>query len=123
MMEEKELRAVFAENIKKYRNRRGWNQLYLAEKLDISANFLSEIETGKGWVSPLTLVKLANTLEIEVYELFKPIIHTNSTQTASEFEKMKRFAKDLSLALDASTTEVNNIFKNTVAKICKEYLD
>jgi ribosome-binding protein aMBF1 (putative translation factor) len=32
-MEEKELRAVFAENIKKFRNRRGWNQLLLAEKL------------------------------------------------------------------------------------------
>jgi transcriptional regulator with XRE-family HTH domain len=121
-MEEKDLRAVLAENIKKFRNRRGWNQLLLAEKLDISANFLSEIETGKGWVSPLTLVKLANTLEIEVFELFIPKNLQCLTQDELENEKMKRFAKDLALALDASTNEVNYFLKNTVAKVSKEYL-
>ena len=120
-MEEKELRAVLAENIKKFRNRRGWNQSLLAEKLDISSNFLSEIETGKGWVSPLTLVKLANALEIEVCELFMAKDFQNNTQDKLQNEKMKRFAKDLTLALDASTTEVNTLLKNTVAKVCKEY--
>jgi transcriptional regulator with XRE-family HTH domain len=121
-MEEKELRAVFAENIKKFRNKRGWNQLFLAEKLDISSNFLSEIETGKGWVSPLTLVKLANALEIEVFELFAPKIPKNTIQDGFEAEKMKRFAKDLTLALDVSTTEINIFLKNTVEKVCKEHL-
>ena len=121
-MEETELKAILGENIKKFRNRRGWNQLLLAEKLDISANFLSEIETGKGWVSPLTLVKLAKVLEIEVFELFMPIIPKATTLNELEAEKMRRFAKDLALALDASTTEVNSILKNTVAKVCKEYL-
>jgi transcriptional regulator with XRE-family HTH domain len=120
-MEEKELRTVFGENIKKFRNRRGWNQLLLAEKLDISANFLSEIETGKGWVSPLTLAKLAKALEIEVFELFMPVLPATADQNELETEKMKRFAKDLTLALDASTTEVNSVLKNTVEKVCKEY--
>jgi len=119
-MEEKELRAVFAENIKKFRNKRGWNQLLLAERLEISSNFLSEIETGKGWVSPLTLVKLANVLEINVFELFIPIDVKNTA--LNENEKMKRFAKDLALALEVSTTEVNGVFKDTIAKVCKEYL-
>jgi transcriptional regulator with XRE-family HTH domain len=121
-MEEKELRAVLAENIKKFRNRRGWNQLLLAEKLDISANFLSEIETGKGWVSPLTLVKLANTLEIEVCELFMPKNYQKTAHDKLENEKIKRFAKDLALALEASTAEVNSLLKKTVAKVSKEYL-
>jgi transcriptional regulator with XRE-family HTH domain len=121
-MEEKELRLVLAENIKKYRNRRGWNQLLLSEKIGISANYLSAVETGKGWVSPLTLVKLANVLEIEVFELFTPIILKNTTQDELETEKMRRFAKDLTLALDISTTEINGFLKNTVAKVCKEYL-
>jgi transcriptional regulator with XRE-family HTH domain len=121
-MEETELRAILGENIKKFRNRRGWNQLFLAEKLDISANFLSEIETGKGWVSPLTLVKLAKALEIEVFELFMPVILKTTTENELEAEKMRRFAKDLALALDASTVEVNSILKNTIAKVCKEYL-
>ncbi|MCL1931941.1 MAG: helix-turn-helix domain-containing protein [Treponema sp.] len=120
-MEEKELRTVFGENIKKFRNRRGWNQLLLAEKLDISANFLSEIETGKGWVSPLTLAKLAKAIEIEVFELFMPNLPATTNQNELETEKMRRFAKDLTLALDASTTEVNSVLKNTVERVCKEY--
>jgi predicted transcriptional regulator len=40
----------------------------LAEKIDISTNFLADIETGKRRVSSLTLVKRANCFEIEVYE-------------------------------------------------------
>ena len=51
-----------------------------------------------------------------------PVIPTNSTQTDCEFEKIKRFAKDLTLVLDASTSEASNSIKNNVAKVCKEYL-
>jgi transcriptional regulator with XRE-family HTH domain len=121
-MEEKELRLVLAENIKKCRNRRGWSQLLLSEKIDISANYLSAVETGKGWVTPLTLVKLAKALDIEVFELFMPVIPVNSTQTERESEKMRRFARDLTLILDASISEASNSIKNNVVKVCKEYL-
>jgi len=121
-MEERELRAVLAANIKKYRNRRGWNQLILSEEIDISPNYLSAVETGKGWVTPLTLVKLAKALDIEVFELFTPVIPVVSTQTEQESEKMRRFARDLILVLDASTSEASNAIKNNVAKVCKEYL-
>jgi transcriptional regulator with XRE-family HTH domain len=120
-MKEQELRAVLAENIKKYRTKRGWSQLILSEKLDISANFLSEIETGKGWVSPLTLVKLASALEVEVFELFRPLKSYNDALEVPETEKMRRFAKDLTLALDVSTAEAAKTFQNTVAKVCREY--
>ena len=121
-MEEKELRSVLAENIKKYRNRRGWNQLLLSEKVGISANYLSAIETSKGWITALTLVNIAKALEIEVFELFKPVIPNVSTQTEYEFEKMKRFARDLTLVLEASTVDASNSIKKNVAKVCKEYL-
>ena len=121
-MEEQEIRAFLAENIKKYRNKRGWSQLYLSEKLDISANFLSEIETGKGWVSPLTLAKLATALEIEVFELFKPITANNTSQNKAEAERMRRFAKDLTAALDVSVAEIAKDLKKTTAKVFKEYL-
>ena len=121
-MEEKELRLVLAENIKKYRNRRGWSQLLLSEIIGISANYLSTVETGKGWVTPLTLVKLAKALDIEVFELFMPVIPVNSTQDKSESEKMRRFARDLTLVLEAATSEASNSIKNNIAKVCKEYL-
>jgi len=35
---------------------------------------ITDIENGKKWVSPVTLVKMANALNIEVYELIKPEI-------------------------------------------------
>jgi transcriptional regulator with XRE-family HTH domain len=71
-MNERELRGVLSANIKRYRARIGLSQLALALKLEISTNFLSDIETGKKWVSPTTLVKLAGVLNVGVYELFKP---------------------------------------------------
>ena len=44
----------------------------MAEKLDISIPFLSDVENGRKWISPITLVKFASALNIEPYELFKP---------------------------------------------------
>jgi transcriptional regulator with XRE-family HTH domain len=71
-MTEQELRGILSRNIKRYRTKRNLSQADLAEKLDISVNFLSNIENGNKWVSPLTLVKFAAILDIELYELFKP---------------------------------------------------
>lgn len=70
-MEELELRGILGNNIKRCRLKNKMSQLALAEKLNISTNFLSDIERCKAWISPTTLVKLASVLEIEPYELFK----------------------------------------------------
>jgi transcriptional regulator with XRE-family HTH domain len=72
-MTERELLKVLSSNIKLYRGRRKWTQAELAEKINISINFLSDIETGKKWASPITLVKLADVFSIKVYELLKPL--------------------------------------------------
>jgi transcriptional regulator with XRE-family HTH domain len=71
-MTESDLRAVLGENLKKYRTFRGLSQAKLAEILDISPNFISDIETGKRWLSSDTLVNLAAAIGVEVYELLKP---------------------------------------------------
>jgi transcriptional regulator with XRE-family HTH domain len=71
-MTESDLRAVLGGNIKRYRNFRGLSQAKLAELLDISPNFISDLETGKRWLSSDTLVNLACVLNIEVYEFLKP---------------------------------------------------
>ena len=70
-MTERELLGVLGENVKLYRGRNNWTQAELSEKIHISINFLSDIETGKKWASPITLVKLADIFKIEVYELLK----------------------------------------------------
>jgi transcriptional regulator with XRE-family HTH domain len=71
-MTEKELRDILSVNIKRYRAYRKWSQEQLAEKIDISVPFLSDIENGRKWVSPATLVKFASALTIQPFELFMP---------------------------------------------------
>jgi transcriptional regulator with XRE-family HTH domain len=71
-MTDKELKGIFSANIKRHRQIRNLSQADLAEKLDISVNFLCNIENSNRWISPQTLVKFASALNIEPYELFKP---------------------------------------------------
>jgi transcriptional regulator with XRE-family HTH domain len=71
-MNERELLRIFSANIKRHRAFYKWSQAELAEKVDISTNFLSDIETGKKWASPTTMVRFADVFHIEAYELFKP---------------------------------------------------
>jgi len=97
-MDEQGLRTLLSDNIKRLRNRRGWSQAKLAKKLDISTNFISDIETTKSWVSPLTLVKLATAFNVEIYELFKP-----ETSGSGDLRDMvNRLAKDLTIELTES---------------------
>jgi len=71
-MTETEFRTIVRTNIRRYRDYRKWTQAEFAEKLNISVNFLSDIENGKKWISPASIVKFASVLNIEPFELFKP---------------------------------------------------
>ena len=72
MMEGKDLQRLLGTNVKAYRLRLNWSQEVLAEKVNISITFLSSIERGAAWLSSATVVKLADALKINIYELFKP---------------------------------------------------
>ena len=71
-MTEKELRAVFSENIRKHRTGLRWSQAFLAKKAGVTTNFVNDIEAKRKWASPATMVRLANVFGIEVYELLRP---------------------------------------------------
>jgi len=71
-MTERELRAIFCKNIKDFRIRNNWSQVALSQKAGVSVNFINDIESGKKWASPATMIKLADALDIYVYELLKP---------------------------------------------------
>jgi transcriptional regulator with XRE-family HTH domain len=72
MKTEQELRNILGKNIKDRRKQRDWSQQELADKIDVSKNFISDLETGQKFTSAQTLINLANILETEVYELLKP---------------------------------------------------
>ena len=104
--EEKALKNILSNNIKKYRHRRNWSQFALAAKINISTNFLADIEAGNTWVSAQTMIKLAQAFEIEAFELLKPpegdsdhtVQHENDQNTAV----LHQFSQDLSTVLQES---------------------
>jgi transcriptional regulator with XRE-family HTH domain len=71
-MTERELREIFCKNVKEFRIRNNWSQVTLAHKAGVSVNFINDMELGKKWASPITMVKIADALNIHVYELLRP---------------------------------------------------
>ncbi len=62
---------IFRNNLKYYRNLKGYTQEKLSEISGISSDYLSEIERGKRTPSFKRIELIANALEIEAYKLFK----------------------------------------------------
>ncbi|HIW35546.1 MAG TPA: helix-turn-helix domain-containing protein [Candidatus Treponema faecavium] len=89
-MTEQEVRERLSQNIKRCRALHGWSQVKLAEKLEVSANFIADIETGKSWISSVTLTKLANIFETDVCNLFMPLV----TYDDQSREVVDQFARD-----------------------------
>ena len=71
-MTESDLKTILGVKLKQYRTIKGLSQAKLAEILNISPNFISDMETGKRWLSSGTLVNLAEALDVEVYEFLTP---------------------------------------------------
>ena len=72
-MTESDLRAIMGGNLKRFRIYKGFSQAKLSEILDISPNFVSDLENGKRWLSSDTLVNLAESLGVEPFEFLKPL--------------------------------------------------
>jgi len=107
-MTETDLRAILSQNIRRFRGYRKLSQAEFAEKVDISIPFLSDIENGKKWVSPATLVKMAEALNIETYELLKPedIIPDNAVNILEKY-----------------TADIYKIFGDTLNNIQHNYIE
>ena len=69
VMTEEELHETLSKNIKKYRKGK-FTQEQLAEKIGVSSQNINDIEGKRRWPREATLVKIAEALDIEVYQLF-----------------------------------------------------
>ncbi len=57
------------QNIKKYRNKKQISQADLAERLDLSTEYICRVERGQKYLSLRKLFELADILEIKVSAL------------------------------------------------------
>ena len=107
-MTEKDIRLILSANLKKYRNQHNYTQAEFAELIDISIPFLSDIENGKKWISPVTLAKMAQTLDIEAYELFKP---------------EKKLTENVAKVIEEYTAEINGEIGKAIEKYYTQYIE
>jgi transcriptional regulator with XRE-family HTH domain len=112
-MTEQNLREILSKNLRNYRNYCKLSQAELAEKLDISIPFLSDIENGKKWVSPRTLAKMADAFNIQAFELLRP---ENSIPDDS-INIINKFTDDIYTSFEKS---LNNLHDNYISILSKK---
>jgi len=64
------LREIFAHNLKKKRRNCGFSQAKLAEMVNVSTHHIATIETARNYPTLDLVERMANALNIEIYELF-----------------------------------------------------
>jgi len=64
------IRDVLAENMKAYRNARGFTQANLAEEVNTSTHYIGMIETKNKFPSPEMIERIALALGIDTVDLF-----------------------------------------------------
>ena len=60
---------LLGENIKKYRTKKEWSQEFLAEKINLSREYIVRVEKGQKHLSLRKLFLLADVLEIKLTDL------------------------------------------------------
>ena len=96
VMQTKELLGL---KIKEYRKQKKITQEQLAEKLDLDVGYISKLEVGRNFPTIGTLEKIANALDVELYELFR---YTNIKSEDFKDELIKIYdnlSKDKQLTL------------------------
>lgn len=62
---------VFGEKLKEEREKRGWSQTELAEKIYVSRQSVSKWETGKNYPSIEVIIELSDLFEVTIDELLR----------------------------------------------------
>jgi len=73
------IRDVFATNLKRFRQARGWSQAQLAEKTETSTNYIGMLENTIKFPSSEMIHKLAYAMEIDPTALFYKEVDPIST--------------------------------------------
>jgi len=82
------IKTTLGKSIKLIRTKKKLTQEKLAEKAEISTIFLSTIERGSKFPHPDILAKIAQALEVEVFELFKgELVPSDSKEVISNITK------------------------------------
>ena len=114
-MDGQEIKTILGKNIKSIRLYRQFSQAKLAEKADISTIYLSNIERGIKYPKPDILSQIAESLGVEVHELFK----INSSPNLAPIIVRNDNKKMLSRLSKVMTRKVNNAMEGVFRDFLK----
>ena len=103
-----EINKKLGNRIKYLRLQRGLSQEKLAEAIDIATTSLSYVETGRSFMTLVTLEKLAKVLNVDLYEIFQ----FSTVNTKEEMYDYIMSILDIIKNDDEKMKTVYNIFKN-----------
>lgn len=67
----KDIKKIFAKNIKKLRKQNGITQEDLSFELELDGSYIGKIENAKINITIDKIIKIANYFKVDVYKLFQ----------------------------------------------------
>lgn len=87
---------ILGNNIKAYRNAKGWSQEELAHLSGITPAHLGHIERGEGNPTLLTLLSVSNALQVNLSELVKSNVDATVSASTLRLDKLQGEFSELS---------------------------
>ena len=100
------IKTILGDNIRTLRIEKGWTQVYLADRLQITAPFLAQIESGKRGTSLELVESVAELFEIPIASLF--------LEQITNYAESKSYVRDLELKI--AEKQLQEIISENITK-------
>ena len=117
---EKSYRQTIGKKIKLARARNNYTQETLAEKLQLSTRYISQLERGIAFGSATTLVNLCNALDINIDFLFRELINC---EIAKQSETLDDEFYNNYMQLNFYNRKIINTFVSDLLKLQGNYYE
>jgi transcriptional regulator with XRE-family HTH domain len=99
------IKELFASNLRENRRKSGLTQAQLAEQAEVSTHYIALIELARNIPKVETIERLANALNVEIYELF--IVDRSPKEEIEQLKKelVYELKETVSYAVKESTAE------------------
>lgn len=100
------IKKILGDNIRTLRIEKGWTQVYLADRLQITAPFLAQIESGKRGTSLELVESIAELFEIPIASLF--------LEQITNYAESKSYVRDIELKI--AEKQLQEIISENITK-------
>ena len=99
-------KTILGDNIRTLRIEKGWTQVYLADRLQITAPFLAQIESGKRGTSLELVESVAELFGIPIASLF--------LEQITNYAELKSYVRDVELKV--AEKQLQEIISENITK-------